>query len=196
MTEFEMQVCLQQLGQLNRSHGRRLARLVTAVTQRASLELPRPLDEHRLPRWPRIPDNAAELAEEILEEMQAGKSDRPWAEGYALGIVKSQYRRVIKPDGEEGYQTDGDVLRSAGRRSGKSPTAAPRKRAASVASTSRTRGRSKQSQSEEPQPKARSISAGSVPSTRDGKHSCGHWAATGSRASVAIFGSQLLDSFT
>ena len=91
--------------------------------------------------------------------MQAGKSDRPWAEGYALGIVKSQYRRVIKPDGEEGYQTDGDVLRSAGRRSGKSPTAAPRKRAASVASTSRTRGRSKQSQSEEPQPKARSISA-------------------------------------
>ena len=107
------------------------------------------------PRWPRLPDNAAKLAKEILLEMQACKSDRPWAAGYAAGIVKSQYRRVIKPDGEEGYQTDGDVLRSAGRKSRRSPTTAPRKRAASVASSSRTGGRANESQIGQSQPKAR-----------------------------------------
>ena len=62
--------------------------------------------------WPHLPDNAAELAEKILDEMESATFDRPWAEGYAAGIIKSQYRRVPKPDGKEGYLTDGDVFRS------------------------------------------------------------------------------------
>ena len=64
------------------------------------------------PLWPHLPENAAELAEEILNEIESATSDRPWAEGYAAGIIKSQYRRITKPSREEGYQTDGDVLRS------------------------------------------------------------------------------------
>ena len=111
------------------------------------------------PRWPRIPKNAAELAEEILNEMDAGESERPWAEGYAAGIVKTQYRRVIKPNGEEGYQTDGDVLRNAGRKSGKAATATRRKRAASAASTSRSRDQGSDSQDVKPRPKTRAESS-------------------------------------
>ena len=49
--------------------------------------------------WPQLPDNATELAEEILNKMESATCDRPWAEGYAAGIIKSKYRRKTKPNG-------------------------------------------------------------------------------------------------
>ena len=52
-------------------------------------------------RWPRLPENAIQLVEEILEEMRAGDPDRPWADGYNDGIVKATYRRSKVKEEEE-----------------------------------------------------------------------------------------------
>ena len=68
------------------------------------------------PHWPKVPEDAPERIQEIVEEMQAAESDRPWAEGYEEGIVKATPRR-IKPKDEEGTYSDGEVLRRSRSRS-------------------------------------------------------------------------------